>query len=149
MGWTSTHKDDSEPKGKAYLRSLFEESTPERGSWEIIDDALVERQEYYALVKRTHRDGTVRYFCLVVLVRWNKGYYNVTWKDMTEEMGPNVARCPLRILDKLDVLHPLTEIPPSVDGDGSREWATNWRQRCRTYHVLRKAGDPAASTFRG
>lgn len=139
MGWTSTHKDESDPKGKLYLRSLFQESTPERGSWEIIDDALVARQEYYALIKRTHPDGTVRHWCLIVMVRWTRDYYNVTWKDMSDEMGPGICRCPLHILDKLDLLRPVTEIQASTDGDGAREWSADWRARCRAYHQARQA----------
>jgi hypothetical protein len=64
---------------------------------------------------------TKEIFCAVFLVRWSKGYYNFSYKDMTEHVGPNVVNCPKRIMELL------TELAPTS------EFAIEWRKRVQEY----------------
>lgn len=126
MGWTFTVKP-SWKTTREFLRGKLNCSN-EHGSWEVLDDALVARTEYYAAIRRTHTDGTAPYvFGAVFLVRHvprARDGYTFGYKDMDESMGPNADRCPLRILD---LLSPTDE-----------KYAIEWRERCRRYHDRQK-----------
>ena len=124
MGWLISNPSDykhSLKRGKEYLRErLFYPSTTH-----IHDDALVSLSEYYALT--TEKSDPSRVYLLVALVRFYRTG-EVGIKEMSEDMGPRVTRCPVRILDKADKLRPVD--PGST--------AYEWRQACREYHAKRK-----------
>lgn len=86
-------------------------------------------QTYYAACRRTNKqDGTSVTFALVVLVKYNprdKEGYTLGWKDMSEDMGPCAAECPLSILALLD---------PVEEGS----YAKAWRDRVHAYHARRR-----------
>jgi hypothetical protein len=118
-------------RGKEYLRErLFFPSTTH-----IHDDALVSLSEYYALVEA--KSDPTHVYLLVALVRFYRTG-EVGIKDMDEDMGPRVTRCPIRILDKADKLRPV-EL-------GST--AYEWRQACREYHA-RKSTNRKGTTSHG
>jgi hypothetical protein len=54
---------------------------------------------------------------------------NFGYKDMSEDMGPYEAKCPLRVLGRLT---------PT-----DSEWANDWRARCRE-HAEKAAKPPVA-----
>ena len=57
----------------------------------------------------------------VLAVKRTRDYYNFTYKDMDESVGPCESSCPERLLDRLEELVPE---PPN-------EYARQWRERCR------------------
>jgi hypothetical protein len=124
MGWMISNPSDykySLKRGKEYLRDrLFHPSTSY-----IYDDALVSLSEYYALAAA--KSDPSRVYLLVALVRFYRTG-EVGIKEMIEDMGPRVTRCPIRILDRADKLRPVE--PGST--------AFEWRQACREYHAKRK-----------
>lgn len=121
MGWTTYHR----AKGQTD-REHFAGEWPQA---EILDCATVGRT-FYAAVKR---QGSDEVFAIIVLTRWFRGdYYNFGVKEMDESMGPNEARCPVRILD---LLSPTTH-----------EYALEWRQACRDLGARRAT---AAKVKRG
>ena len=94
-------------------------------------------RRYYAAMRWTNKTkGEVRTLALVGLVnhvpRASDGY-TLGWKDMSEDMGPVVIDCPLRILDRLD--------PPASDH------ARKWREDVRAHHARRRARPKVGDIF--
>lgn len=110
MGWTGLHRD----KGQSD-REFFEQEFPNglTQNGHILECATVGRAFYAAV--RDHKDGNV--WALIVLKQWGKGYYNFTYKEMSDREGPVEASAPERILNLLS---------PT-----DSEYATEWRARCR------------------
>ncbi|MEO7381023.1 MAG: hypothetical protein ABIV25_04700 [Paracoccaceae bacterium] len=80
--------------------------------YRVLDYAMVALSEVYMAVE-TIETGAV--WAGVCLVRMSRG--EVTYKDMSEDMGPGAVRCPKRILDRLT--------------DTSSDDANEWRAACR------------------
>ncbi len=138
MGWTSHNRSKFTPTIE-YWQSNF------GPDYQVLDVAQVEFNEVYAAVR--HPKGYV--FAFVAMQRWTRdSYYNFSYKDMDESVGPNIARCPERILDLLDPVEvgngpikPPADLNSSDwrDHYGNGAWnAQNWRDRCRAYHAKRK-----------
>ena len=74
---------------------------------------------YYAAIRRTDKEtGESHVFGCVCLTSVDmKDYFNFSYKDMEESMGPYNYDCPASILDLLS---------PT-----DNEYALNWRQKCR------------------
>jgi hypothetical protein len=86
----------------------------------VLESAIVERKEAYAAVETVHPDGRREVWAAVFLLHYHpraKDGYTFGYKDMDESVGPNVDRCPAKILDLLT---------PT-----DKEWAIAWRERCR------------------
>ena len=128
MGATGTHRD----KGihhDDFFRSELPTTLSERG--EILASAAVGIPHasydewhgvYYAAVRQ--RD-TGEVWALVILYRYDRrDYFNFTYKDMSESMGPGEATAPAKVLSLLT---------PT-----DNEWATAWRERCRA-NLARRA----------
>lgn len=132
MGWTGTHK----PAGQS-LRDFFTEEF--RGT-EILDFSVVNYTECYAAMR--NKRGEV--FGMVILVHMApQSYWNVTYKEMGESMGPFAFNCPKRILDLLDTLAPVEPTPDYDDPElvrkiGHAFGAYEWRQRCRQEAAKRR-----------
>lgn len=128
MGWTFTWAYDGSGVRNFLDRQFTEDS--EHGKWEILKSALVRMRTYYAACRWTDKKtGRVKTFAIVALVKYNprdKEGLTLGWKEMSEDMGPCEAQCPLPILDLLD--------PPDEDGH-----AKDWRDRVRVFHARRKA----------
>lgn len=112
MGWTSFHL----PKGT--VKQWFKETWEEGGRYKVLDSALVNRSTMYGAIEKV---DTKEVFCAVFLIRWSKNWYNFSYKDMTEHVGPYECACPERIM-KL-----LTELEPTS------EYAIAWRKRVQEY----------------
>lgn len=131
MGWTDTYK----PKGEAiaaffYRHGATRWSDDAAHTYQVIDSALVAATTWYAAVERIcKKSGTREVFALVFLVRMRRtkepGAFNFCYKAMSEDMGPNEARCPKRMLDLLT---------PTSSAS-----AQDWRERCLSYHSHRDA----------
>jgi hypothetical protein len=132
MGWTSTYKTPGQSMDEFFMQELF---TGLDGSqpYEIVASAFKNRV-WYAAVKDTKTGDTV---AMVVLVTFapRDSQFNITYKDMTEEVGPCERECPNRILDLLTPI--------------KSEWANQWRADCREYNRIiaeRKARQPKRIT---
>lgn len=108
MGWDFQHIDKGTPTIEVLRREI-------NGEYEIIDHAVKGGAAYLAVRNRGDQD---RVEGVVVLVkRGGRDYFNFGTKWMDENMGPNAAECPARILDKLS---------PT-----DNEYALAWRASCR------------------
>jgi hypothetical protein len=112
MGWTSFNL----PKGT--VKEWFKKTWEEGDKYKVIDSALVNRSTMYGAIEKV---STKEIFCAVFLIRWSKGYYNFSYKDMTEHVGPCECACPKRIMELL------TELAPTS------EYAIAWRKRVQEY----------------
>ena len=130
MGWTSyraTHYKKGKIDRKAECDAYFLEGL-NRGHYEVVKSAMV-GSVYYAAVKPLKKcianDVYVELpkeeqfvFAVVFLTSTDaKEYFNFSYKDMDESVGPNRCDCPKSILD---VLTPT-----------DNEYANAWRKKCR------------------
>jgi hypothetical protein len=75
-------------------------------------------------------NGMVRYaYC--VITHKGSGFYNFTYREMTEFAGPCDATCPVKLLNMLSPLKDETK--------GSSEWAAKWRRRCGEFAKVKEA----------
>lgn len=122
MGWLYMQKPYE--GGKAYLdKQCTWES--EQFSSKLLRSACYGMFEYYAAIERTNKaTGERVVFALAAMMHYTRdgdwGY-----KDMGEEMGPNIDNCPASILSLLT--------PTKY------EYANEWRARCAAKHARRKA----------
>jgi hypothetical protein len=107
MGWSSMNR--TQPVKEWFLSDVAQGYT-------ILEVKIVHRTELYAAVQR--KDGSV--YCLVALLRYHKGWWNFSYKYMSEFDMPYYFKCPKSILDKLT---------PTEDTN-----AIKWRKECREYH---------------
>ena len=116
MGWTSSHRSSNQSV-KDYLIEEINE-TGKTATFKVLDIAIVKRNTAYLAVKRTSIDtGKSEVFAMVILIRYGRGQFNITTKEMGEDMGPFYYDCPARILD---ILTPTDHTE-----------AVLWRERCR------------------
>lgn len=116
MGWTTTYEDVGNDS-KSIREFLRKEFTWEK--CEVIDDAKVGNTVFQAIRERKTGEA----FGMVILIGRDQGF--LSYKDMSEDMGPYQYNCPLHILDKLS---------PTTD-----KWANEWRRGCRNYHAKHKS----------
>lgn len=103
------------------------------GKFEVLKSYMV-GSTYYAAIKRTKfatetEAENVCIFAVIVLTSVdNKEWFNFSYKDMDETMGPYQYNCPKSILDLLS---------PT-----DNEYAIEWRKRC--HEVLEEKKNPNA-----
>ena len=103
------------------------------GKFEVLKSSMV-GSTYYAAVKKTKfatetEPENIRVFAAIVLTSVNnKKWFNFSYKDMDESVGPYQYSCPKSILDLLS--------PTDY------EYAKKWRKHC--YEVLEHKKDPNA-----
>ena len=134
MGWTSyhaTHYKKGKIDRKAECDAYFMEGL-NRGYYDILKSSMV-GSVYYAAVKPLKRyskdnvgnevivdipENKQEVFGVVFLTSTDsKDYFNFSYKDMDETVGPCYYDCPKGILD---LLTPTDSV-----------WANNWRAKCR------------------
>ena len=122
MGYTGTHK----PSGmtiKAFFEQEFNFCKPNSDmktdgkSVKVLDCATVNRTTAYLAVEIIKPIEGRRVIAVVCLIRYSRDYYNFTYKDMDEGMGPFYYDCPERILNLLT----------RTDSES----ALKWRAQCR------------------
>lgn len=144
MGWTSqhaTHYKKGKIDRKAECDAYFLEGL-NRGYYNVLKSALV-GSTYYAAVQHLKRyigedeNGKSQYedvpenerqiFAAIFLTSTNsKDYFNFSYKDMSENMGPYKYDCPKGILDLLS---------PT-----DNKYALEWRKAC--YENIAKKNNP-------
>lgn len=142
MGWTSyhaTHYKNGKIDRKAECDAYFLEGL-NRGHFDVLKSAMV-GSTYYAAVKPLKKSGgkdengnyiyvdmpkeEQKTFAVVFLTSTNmRDYYNFSYKDMCESMGPYECDCPKNILDLL--------------GPTDNECANEWRKVCYDRHINKK-----------
>src|ERR1017187_8230297 len=110
MGSTSLHREPGQ-SDRAFFEAEFPETLTQRG--EILACATV-GGTFYAAVCDKDSGST---WALVIMIIRSRGYWNFTYKEMDETMGPAEDRCPARILDMLSPTR--------------NEYASGWPRRCR------------------
>lgn len=110
MGWDSQHAEKGEPTIDILRRDL-------NGEYEILAHAVKGGAAYLAIRNRSEGDEGRVEAAVVLVKRGGRDYFNFTTKWMSEDMGPNAAECPARILDLLS---------PTENG-----YAQEWRAKCR------------------
>ena len=145
MGWTSyhaTHYKNGKVDRKAECDAYFTEGL-NRGYYDILKSSMV-GSVYYAAVRPLQRyskddvgneiivdipTNEQRVIGVVFLTSTDsKDYFNFSYKDMGETVGPCYYDCPKGILNLLT---------PT-----DSEWANNWRTKCR--EQLAKKNNPNA-----
>jgi hypothetical protein len=122
MGWDWSHRY----KGQSN-REFFSQGWD---SVEILADSTINNVWYAAV--RVKETGQV--FAAVYLIsRAPRSYYNFGYKSQSEDMGPNAAEAPKKILDLLS---------PT-----DNEYALEWRKRCQE-NLAKKAAAPKAGDIK-
>lgn len=118
MGWTSTHREPG-MTDREFFEGEFPTTLRERG--EILACATV-GFTFYAAV-RNKVDGHV--WALIILTQRTRDWFNITYKEMSEESGPGACAAPAAVLDALT---------PTSD-----TYANEWRRECRERLAKRAA----------
>jgi len=82
----------------------------------VLEVKIVHRTQLYAAIQQ--KSGNV--YAVIGLLRYHKGFYNFSYRLMSEYEMPYYFKCPKSILDKLT---------PTTD-----EYAIQWREECKQYH---------------
>lgn len=136
MGWLFM-QSLGEHSPRSYLDNQFTVSRDGMRQT-VLASALVAMKTYYAAVELACPGEEARIFAIVCLVKFNpraSDGYVFGYKDMSENMGPNEARCPASILDLLT---------PT-----DNEHAIDWRRRCRDAIAVRAAQNARLSPKAG
>lgn len=149
MGWTSKHAQfykNGKVDRKAECDALFGEG------YEVIKSAMV-GSTYYAAIRTTRRlardengkmmtdengHGIYEDISLFEQPVWaaifltstkvyDDPYFNFSYKDLDETMGPCECDCPVSILDLLT--------------EPYNKWASDWREKCRARAKAKKEGN--------
>lgn len=127
MGWTSYHATfykNGTVDRKAEMDNYFKEEDSVSGKfhYKTLKSTMV-GSTYYAAIEKINNETQEReVFAVVCLTSVDMDeYYNFSYKDMDETMGPNERKCPIGILN---LLTPTTY-----------PWANEWREDCRKYHA--------------
>ena len=128
MGWLYMKSLKGHSGPHQYLDAQFTHERPDLIS-KVLRSALVGMRVYYAAVEQVRiAAGQREVWAVICLVRYNprdpEGYI-FGYKDMEESMGPYECDCPEPILDLLT---------PT-----DREYAVQWRARCRENTAARRA----------
>jgi hypothetical protein len=128
MGWLHMKSLKGHSGPRQYLDAQFTHERPDVIS-KVLRSALVGMRVYYAAVELVRiATGQREVWAAICLVRYNprdpEGYI-FGYKDMDESMGPYECDCPASILDLLT---------PT-----DREYAPQWRARCRENIATRRA----------
>jgi hypothetical protein len=117
MGWITTHRDKGITNDQWFQREVIGEGRT------IVASSTI-KSVYYAAVRE---DVTGQVWGLVCLTsrRPNREFHNFGWKSMTEDMGPNAADAPAKVLDALT--------------ETDSEYALEWRAECRANLAHRAA----------
>ena len=82
----------------------------------VLEVKIVHRTQLYAAIQQ--KNGSV--YAVIGLLKYHKGFYNFSYRLMSEYEMPYYFKCPKSILDKLT---------PTTD-----EYAIQWREECKQYH---------------
>lgn len=134
MGWTSyhaTHYKNGKVDRKAECDAYFMKGL-NRGYYDVLKSSMVGKVYYAAVkpLKKYDKDNDGNQIIVDIPINEqevigvvfltstdSKDYYNFSYKEMDETVGPCYYDCPKGILDLLTPTN--------------SEWANNWRTKCR------------------
>lgn len=122
MGWTSQRANfykNGTVDRKAEMDSIFKEEDSANGEfhYKTLKSAIVGSTYYAAIEKTNNKTGKKEVFAVICLTSVsNDPYYNFSYKDMDETMGPYKYDCPSSILKLLT---------PTEN-----KYAKEWREKC-------------------
>jgi len=129
MGWISYHanyyKNDTVDR-KAECDAYFLEGS-NKGYYDVVKSSMVGSTYYAAIrklksVEESVTDGKV--WAAIFLTSVNiKDYYNFSYKNMDETVGPCQYDCPKSILSLLS--------------ETDSEWALEWRNNCKQWKAFK------------
>jgi hypothetical protein len=125
MGWTYMKSLGGHAGPKRYLDAQLSFEQPS-GRNDVLRSALVRMRVYYAAVEHVANDGSRHVWAAICLVNYNRRArdgYVLGYKDMSEDMGPYEAECPVEILHLL---------APTESKN-----ANEWREKCRKFAGLK------------
>lgn len=123
MGWTSMRREKGQTDREFWTHELNWGEPSDRRR-EILDCATI-ANTFYAAVKEHGGPNDGKVWALVVrFARVPRSYYNYTYKEMDETVGPFESACPDRILDLLT--------------ETDSKYALEWRARCREFNARPK-----------
>ena len=128
MGWTGTHAEYYK-NGKVDVKRCIDDvwTQSEHDGYPeltVLKSSMV-GSTYYAAVRSRKQGEPEEVFAAVTLTHVdNSDYFNITYKDMTENYGPCESKCPMSILKLLS---------PT-----DKEYAQAWRERCYAYHEKKR-----------
>ena len=101
MGWTETYWTKG-TKVKDWFAEQYNNEN-ENVKQTVLDSALVARTEAFEAIEQVNKEtGERKVFMAVVMMKFYNGYdYNFMYKDMDESFGPNICRCPKRLMKLL------------------------------------------------
>lgn len=126
MGWVSQHATyykNGTVDRKAEMDFYFKEEDTVGGKYHLktLKSAMVGSTYYAAIEKTDNGTQEKEVFAVICLTEVDmKDYFNFSYKDMDETMGPCERKCPIGILDLLT--------------QTDNQWANEWREGCRKYH---------------
>jgi hypothetical protein len=128
MGWLYMKSLKGHAGPRQYLDAQFTFERPD-AKLTVLRSALVGMRVYYGAVEQIRiATGAREIWAVICLVRYNprdpEGYI-FGYKDMDEAMGPYECDCPEPILDLLTAT--------------DRQYALQWRARCRENAAARRA----------
>jgi hypothetical protein len=124
MGWTYTERDKGTPELEWWRREF------DHAGGRVLDCASRLGEAYIAFELRDKETGEPRAVIgIALLTNWRRAdRFNFGWKDMSEDMGPGISRCPERILRQLTPIRDLMR-GGTFSPQGAL-WAWHWRRRC-------------------
>lgn len=128
MGWTGIHADfykNGKVDRKAEMDYRWtQEESEDYAQLRVLKSSMV-GSVYYAAVEVSENEKMVQVFGVTGLTSVdNNDYYNFSYKDIDETMGPYSYDCPIGILNLLT--------------DTDNENALEWRKECRKRHEEKK-----------
>lgn len=130
MGWTSyhaTHYKNGNIDRKAEMDERLTQSEHDGYPQLTVLKSTMVGSVYYGAVEIKRNNNVERVFGIVALTSTdNRDYYNFSYKDMDETMGPYETKCPMSIINLLS---------PT-----DNECAEQWRQKCKEYAQKKKEG---------
>lgn len=125
MGWTSyhaSHYKNGNIDRKAEMDNRWTQTEHDGYPQLTVLKSVMKGSTYYAAIEVKRNGEVEKVFGTTALTSVdNKDYYNFSYKDIDETMGPYTNECPISILDLLT---------PTES-----EWANEWRKRCRERHA--------------
>lgn len=124
MGWTS-YNAKFYKNGRVDRKAEIENNVIKNDNLKVLKSSMI-GSTYYGAIEHIESKEV---FAVVILTSTNmKDYFNFSYKDMDETMGPGQCNCPKSILDLLT---------PT-----DNEYANEWRKRC--YKNINKGKDKKA-----
>ena len=121
MGWTSYHagfyKNGVVDRKKEIDKMFTQDESEKYPELNVLKSRMI-GSTYYGAIEVKEKGNVVKVFAMIVLTSTNMNdYFNFSYKDMSETVGPHYYDFPKGILDLLT--------------ETDDEYAIGWRNKCR------------------